>query len=73
MPSGYAEVDVKLDDNGQQFDTVLTAGLVGARICDSEDKSLSAEGKRDTARPVVAWWIFSKKDVVEEEPFGRRF
>ncbi|KIM88942.1 hypothetical protein PILCRDRAFT_813943 [Piloderma croceum F 1598] len=73
VPSGFAEVDVKLDDNGQKFDTVLTAGLVGARICDSEDKSLSSEGKRDTARPVVAWWIFAKKDVVEEDPFGGRF
>jgi hypothetical protein len=55
VPSGFAEVDVKLNDNGQKFDTVLTAGLVGAWICDSEDKSLSAEGKRDTARPVVVW------------------
>ena len=55
MPSGFAEVDVKLNDNGQKFDTVLTAGLVGAWLCDSEDKSLSAEGKRDTARPVVVW------------------
>jgi hypothetical protein len=73
VPSGFAEVDVKLDDNGEKLDTILTAGLVGAWVCDSEDKSLSFEGKRDTARPVVAWWIFAKKDVVEEEPFGRRF
>ena len=53
---------MRLDDNGAEFDTVLTAGLVGMRVCDSGDKTLSAGGKRDTAKPVVAWWIFAKKD-----------
>lgn len=39
----------------------MTAGLVGARVCDSGDKALSAQGTRDVAKPVVAWWIFAKK------------
>jgi hypothetical protein len=54
-------VDVKLNDNGKEFDTVLTAGLVGTWVCDSGDNTLSAGGKRDTAKPVVTWWIFAKK------------
>jgi hypothetical protein len=60
IPQGFAEVDVKLDDNGQNFDTTLVAGLVGTLICDSGDKSLSEEGKRDTAKPFSAWWIFAR-------------
>ena len=67
VPPAFAEVDVKLDDNGVKFDTVLTAGLVGARICNSGDKSLSSDGHRDAARPVVAWWIFVKQDVSDAE------
>jgi hypothetical protein len=62
VPCGFAEVDVKLNDNGTEFDTVLTAGLVGTRVCDSGDITLSVSGKRDTARPVIAWWIFGKKE-----------
>ena len=69
IPCGFAEVDVKLDDNGKIFNTILTAGLVGARACDSGDKTLSTDGRRDTARPVVGWWIFAKKDANEKEAF----
>lgn len=46
---------MRLDDNGVEFDTVLTAGLVSMQVCASGDKTLSADGKRDTAKPVVAW------------------
>ncbi|KAJ6574455.1 hypothetical protein B0H19DRAFT_1063407 [Mycena capillaripes] len=28
LPSGYAEVDVQLDDNGEKFDCMMTAGLI---------------------------------------------
>ena len=60
VPPRFAEVDVKLDDNGEEIDMILTAGLVGTQVCDSGDKTLSKDGKRDTARPYVAWWIFKK-------------
>lgn len=67
IPPGFAEVDVKLDDNGREIDTTLIAGLVGAQVCDSGDKTLSKDGKRDTARPYVAWWIFEKTSGVQGE------
>lgn len=66
IPQGFAEVDVKLDDNGQKFDTTLVAGLVGTLVCDSGDKSLSEEGKRDTAKPLSAWWIFARASDGEQ-------
>jgi len=62
IPAGFAEVDVKLDDNGKNFDTILTAGQLCTQICDSEDQTLSPDGRRDTGRPLAAWWLFDKKD-----------
>lgn len=63
IPGAVVEVDVKLDDNGKVFDTIMTAGLVGTQVCNSGDKALSANGKRDTARPAIAWWIYKKLEV----------
>ena len=66
---------MRLDDNGVGFDTVLTAGLVSMQVCASGDKTLSADGKRDTAKPVVAWWISRRRSpqvltVLSERPRG---
>lgn len=63
IPGAVVEVDVKLKDNGEMFDTIMTAGLAGTQICDSDDKTLGANGKRDTARPAIAWWIYEKLEV----------
>ncbi|KZP12779.1 hypothetical protein FIBSPDRAFT_835817 [Athelia psychrophila] len=62
IPSGVVEVDLLLDDNGTVYNTLMTAGLVGTRVCDSGDKALSPNGTMDTAKPVLAWWISLKKD-----------
>ncbi|KAJ7136794.1 hypothetical protein C8R44DRAFT_728758 [Mycena epipterygia] len=62
MPPSYAEVDVKLDDNGEMFDCALTAGLIGTRISSSKDTKLSATGENDTVRPLLGWWMFIKKE-----------
>ncbi|KAJ7122194.1 hypothetical protein C8R44DRAFT_852922 [Mycena epipterygia] len=60
-PPGYAEVDVKLVDQGKPFDCALTAGLVGTHISSSDDTTLSETGKDDTVRPLLGWWMFIKK------------
>ncbi|KAJ7162669.1 hypothetical protein C8R43DRAFT_991113 [Mycena crocata] len=61
VPPACAEVDVKLNDNGEMFDCVMTAGMVGMRVSSSEDLALSADGKNDVVQPVAGWWIFIKK------------
>jgi hypothetical protein len=58
VPAGYAEVDVKLNDNGELFDCMMTAGMVGMKVSSSGDGGLSSAGKDDTVRPVSGWWIF---------------
>ncbi|KAJ7488013.1 hypothetical protein FB451DRAFT_1025761 [Mycena latifolia] len=69
---GYAEVDVKLNDNGQLFDCVMVAGLVGARTSSSGDTALSPGGADDTVQPLAGWWMFTKKaeEPEREDPTG---
>ncbi|KAJ7655986.1 hypothetical protein DFH06DRAFT_1045943 [Mycena polygramma] len=61
VPPGYAEVHVKLDDHGKEFDCVMIAGSVGTRVTSSNDRALSSTGRDDVVRPVAGWWIFIKK------------
>ncbi|KAH7926767.1 hypothetical protein BV22DRAFT_1194100 [Leucogyrophana mollusca] len=61
IPCGYAHLNVKLDDNGELFDTVLVAGTVGSQICSGEKSELFPNGNRDTVRPVTAWWYFIER------------
>lgn len=58
VPCGYAHLDVKLDDNGELFDTVIVAGAVGAQICSNDKSELFKNGMRDSVRPVVGYWYF---------------
>ncbi len=61
IPVGHADVDVLLDDNGQEFNTVMVAGLVATRVSDSKDASLSEQGIKDVVSPAPGWWIFTKR------------
>ncbi|KIK51638.1 hypothetical protein GYMLUDRAFT_233988 [Collybiopsis luxurians FD-317 M1] len=62
IPAAYADVDVKLDDNGEIFDTIMVAGLVGMYVCDTGDTTLSETGQMDLLKPMPGWWIFIKRD-----------
>ncbi|KAJ7581820.1 hypothetical protein C8J56DRAFT_958341 [Mycena floridula] len=62
LQGSVVEVDVKLDDNGELFDTIMVAGLVGKSVNDSDDLELSATGKRDVVKPVAGWWIYITED-----------
>jgi hypothetical protein len=53
-----AEVPVRLDDNGEIFDTVMVAGLVGSRLTSSKGPYANAP---DTLSPVAGWWMYIRK------------
>jgi hypothetical protein len=57
IPVAFCEVDVKLDDNGHEFECMMVSGHVGS----------SVEGERkDTVRPLPAWFMFIKEE--REDP-----
>ena len=64
ISSGYAEVDVKLDDNGIEFNCMLTAGVVGSIVHDSKDLGWNLHGNRirDVVSPLASWWMFKKPE-----------
>ena len=63
VPAGYAQVDVTLEMNHKDYPTALIAGSVGTEVFSSHDKSLSDDGKRDSARPALGWWWVFKKEA----------
>ena len=62
IAGGHASVDVLLDDNGEEFKTMMTAGIVASRVSNSNDTRLSQDGTKDVVAPVTGWWIFIKKE-----------
>ncbi|KAI9566133.1 hypothetical protein HD554DRAFT_2315755 [Boletus coccyginus] len=63
VPCGYIHVDVKLDDNGQTFDTMFVAGSIGSGISSTTKRKISRNGTRDTVRPILGWWYFTKREL----------
>jgi hypothetical protein len=63
IPPAFAECDVKLDDNGEMFDCMITAGFVGYTIGDSGPMVVGGRqaGVRDVIRPTSGWWMFIKR------------
>jgi hypothetical protein len=67
IPMAVSEVPVKLNDNGEELETTMLAGLVGTAVGDSGVTDGRSTGKQDQLNPVVGWWMFTlKKDVVQE-------
>lgn len=55
IPTGFCEVDVMLDDNGEIFDCAMVAGHVGA-VASRQGEDLN------TLQPAVEWFMFVKED-----------
>jgi len=60
IPAGYVTVDIKLDDRGTEYRSMLIAGVVGQRITSSCSVELSGSGVRDQIAPQVSWWLVEK-------------
>jgi hypothetical protein len=67
VPSGSLEVDVKLDDNGKEFDTLLVAGHLGGRVIQP-----GSDEQNPKLGLAPGWFMFIKdKAKVEEGNKGR--
>ncbi|KAF9552927.1 hypothetical protein CPC08DRAFT_714199 [Agrocybe pediades] len=62
VPSGFGEMNVKLDDDGEILDCMMVSGHL-ARLTAGED--------RDTIRPLPTWFLFVKEDC--EDPYNVAF
>jgi hypothetical protein len=60
IPSASAEVDVLLNDNGEEFNTVMVAGLVGMSTAIARDqrKGDGSVVENGEVAPVAAWWMY---------------
>jgi hypothetical protein len=62
IPYGHAEVPVKLNDNGVEYDGAMLAGLVGTAVSDSGVNA----GMKDQLSPVVGWWMYTLQKQAKE-------
>jgi hypothetical protein len=56
VPSGFAEVDVLVEENGETVECSMLAGSVGMTVGE----------ERDCVQPVSGWWIYSKSKKTED-------
>ena len=62
VPPGYSSVPVKVDDNGDVFDSTMVAGSVGINCTSSGDEMDGGLVELDTVRAETGWWMFESKD-----------
>ena len=57
IPAGYSEVDVLVDDNGEEFNCKMVSGHVASAV------SKAVEGGTfDTLSPAPQWFLYVKAD-----------
>ena len=61
VPSGYSSVPVKVDDNGDLFNSTMVAGSVGINCTSSGDEMDGGRVGLDKVRAETGWWIFESK------------
>lgn len=63
VPTGFCEVDVKVDDNGTELECMMVSGHLATLV----------EGdKRDSVRPSPSWFMFVKSDVKDPNKSSSR-
>jgi hypothetical protein len=83
IPNGFADVPVKVNDNGKIHETKMVAGSLGVQIDKSGDKGEGGEEKWDSLRSVSGWVMYEVKSKEEIEkakkehrarnPFGNQW
>lgn len=62
VPPGYSSVPVKVDDNGDVFDSTMVAGSVGINCTSSGDELDGGLVELDTVSAETGWWMFESKN-----------
>ena len=62
VPPGYSSVPVKVDDNGDVFDSTMVAGSVGINCTSSGDEMDGGLAELDTVSAETGWWMFESKN-----------
>ena len=69
VPPGYSSVPVKVDDNGNVFNTMMVAGSVGINCTSSGDELDEGLVELDTVSAETGWWMFESQDSPPELGF----
>lgn len=54
VPNGFCQVDVELDDNGEEFNCLMVAGHLAGLVTGEE---------KDTLQPLPSWFMFVKESI----------
>lgn len=65
IPDGFCQVDIKLDDNGQELKCMIVAGHVAyVERDDLESDADTGEAMKNTLQPSPEWFLFVKDGTV---------
>ncbi|KAE8366549.1 hypothetical protein BDV27DRAFT_143537 [Aspergillus caelatus] len=68
IPCGFASVPVKVNDNGDEYNTRMVAGLVGIQATSSaDDRRPRQNTSLSSIQPVSGWWMYEERDVGPDE------
>jgi hypothetical protein len=73
VPIGHAEVEVEINDNGEEMKGLMVAGLVGTSVqgARTDDGKVVRNGQLS---PVSAWWMFipgERTSIPSTQSLGR--
>ncbi|KAJ7050676.1 hypothetical protein C8F01DRAFT_1343872 [Mycena amicta] len=74
VPPAFAEVDVTVQFTvgGPEVECVMVAGTLGTRVGSSgeTDSDVSQTGEDDVMRTMSAWYLFTKRELVDGDVYG---
>jgi hypothetical protein len=83
IPNGFADVPVKVNDNGKIHATKMVAGSMGIQIDKSGDKGEDGKEKWDSMRSLSGWVMYkikskeemdeARKEHAAKNPFGNQW
>ncbi|KAE8167930.1 hypothetical protein BDV40DRAFT_252127 [Aspergillus tamarii] len=68
IPCGFASVPVKVNDNGDEYNTRMVAGLVGIQATSSSDDRRPRQNTSlSSIQPVSGWWMYEERNAGPDE------